>query len=391
MNKMLMVASVASMIGSFNMNNIAILHEMGYEVHVACNFKDTSVWPREKTKEFVKELKEKHIHYHQIEFSRSPKDIKKMAKSLAVLSKLVKQNHFDFVHCHTPVASVITRMICHRYKVKVIYTAHGFHFYDGAPLKNWLIYYPVEKAMSRWTDVLIAINKEDYHRAKEKFHAKKTVYVPGVGIDTKKFAPLPSGREKIRQELGVPDDRIVLLSVGELNANKNHEAVIRAIQGMDLTYVIVGKGGLADHLNTIAEEKDVDLRLMGYRFDVADFYDAADVYVLPSRREGLNVSLMEAMASGLPVACSRIRGNTDLIDDCLFDPNDADEIMSAIGCAIEQREEIGGKNYKRIINYDTDEVKEIVKSVYGGVISSWSKFYSDRENGSKLEFQEMRR
>ena len=233
-----MVASVTSMIGSFNMNNIKILKDMDYEVHVACNFKDTSVWPEERTRECVKELMHLDVKCHQIEFSRSPADIKRTIKSFAMFNRLVKEHDFDFVHCHTPLTSAIVRVVCHQHNIKVIYTAHGFHFYKGAPLRNWIIYYPIEKILSQWTDVLITINQEDYMRAQEMFYARKTVYVPGVGIDTKKFAPSLSGRERIRHELNISDDRIVLLSVGELNANKNHEAVIRAVKGMNLIYIL---------------------------------------------------------------------------------------------------------------------------------------------------------
>ena len=206
------------------------------------------------------------------------------------------------------------------------YTAHGFHFYNGAPLKNWLIFYPVEKCLSRYTDVLITINNEDYKRATEKFHAKKMFYISGAGVDVEKFAPRQSGRDKIRAELGLEDTDFMLLSVGELNENKNHASVIKAIAGKDITYVIVGKGDKEAELKTMADENNVDLRLTGYRNDVADFYDAADVYILPSIRKGLNVSLMEAMDSGLPVACSPIRCNTDLVDEedgVMFMVNDA--------------------------------------------------------------------
>lgn len=151
-------------------------------------------------------------------------------------------------------------------------------------------------------------------------------YISGAGVDVEKFAPRQSGRDKIRAELGLEDTDFMLLSVGELNENKNHASVIKAIAGKDITYVIVGKGDKEAELKTMADENNVDLRLTGYRNDVADFYDAADVYILPSIRKGLNVSLMEAIDSGLPVACSPIRGNTDLVDEedgVMFMVNDA--------------------------------------------------------------------
>lgn len=300
-------------------------------------------------------------------WTRSPKD-KGNIKAIKELRQLVVDNDYDIVHCHTPIASVCTRIACKPLRkrgTKVIYTAHGFHFFDGAPLKNWLIFYPIEKHFSRYTDVLITINKEDYKRAKEKFKAKKTVYIPGVGIDTAKFAPSKSAREKIRTELGLSDDRTLLLSVGELNTNKNHSSVIKAITGMEnITYVIVGQGKLKDSLSQLAAEQHVDLRLMGFRNDVADFYDAADIYILPSLREGLNVSLMEAMASSLPCLAGNIRGNVDLIDDeggMLFDPSSVEDIKATITKELElsadARQMQGRHNSDTIRLFDMSKVR----------------------------------
>lgn len=250
----------------------------------------------------------------------------------------------------------------------MIYTAHGFHFYHGAPLKNWIVFYPVEKWLSRYTEVLITINREDYKRAKEKFMAKETVYIPGVGVDTDRFAPSKSGREKIRSEFELQESQLMLLSVGELNDNKNHEMVIRAIQGLNLVYVIVGKGELKEKLGNTAKKCGVDLRLAGFRNDVADFYSAADIYVLPSIREGLNVSLMEAMAGGLPIACSRIRGNVDLIDEgkggCFFDPKLRDSVFAAIQNAINYKDIFGVYNRRKIRTFNIYEINNIMRNIY---------------------------
>ena len=377
MNKrVLMVATVPSMIGQFNMNNIHILQNLGYEVDVASDFTDVSVWPVEHIQKFKDQLKEMGIEAIQLDFSRSPFKIGRHIKSYKQTVKLIKDQGYTFIHTHTPIASAIVRQAARKTGTKVIYTAHGFHFYDGAPLKNWLIYYPIEKWFSRYTDVLITINKEDYKRATEKFKAKKVVYIPGVGVDTEKFAPRKSGRERIRTELSIPDDRIILLSVGELNENKNHESVIRAISGIDnLTYVIVGKGNLKDQLQKTASENDVDLRLTGFCADVVDFYDAADVYILPSIREGLNVSLMEAMASALPCLAGNIRGNVDLVDEekggYLFSPLSVDEIKSAVrkvvGMPLEDRQKRGLYNLDKIRSFDLQTVENIFSEIYSGI------------------------
>lgn len=364
----LVLASVASMIDQFNMSNIAILQDLGYRVDVACNFEKGNTCSQERVKELKKRLDEINVDYYQIDFTRNVMNLPQEMTAYKQVKEIVLKNRYNFVHCHSPIGGVVGRLICHETNTKVIYTAHGFHFYDGAPLKNWIIYYPIEKFLSRYTDVLITINKEDYKRATKKLHAKKTVYIPGVGVDTEKFASRTSGRERIRTELGLKGSDIMLLSVGELNENKNHENVIRGIKGLKVTYVIAGKGEKEEELENIAKECGVDLRLVGFRTDVSDFYDAADVYVLPSIREGLNVSLMEAMATGLSCAVSKIRGNTDLIDDeaVLFNPMDTSELRMAVKNAIEQHSEYGKKNLEKIRGFDLSTVKNLTSEIYAG-------------------------
>ncbi len=364
--RVLMVASVPSMIGSFNMDNIRILLDMGYVVDVACNFTDVSVWPEEKSERLKKELNELNIECLQLNFSRSPLHINGHVKSYKETLRLLRERKYLFIHTHTPTASAIVRMAAHKTGTRVIYTAHGFHFYKGAPLKNWLLFYPIEKWLSNYTNTLITITREDYKRAKKKFRAKRTVYVPGIGVDIERFTHKENDRDKIRAELGISDARIMVLSVGELNENKNHVSVIKAISGLGLVYVVVGKGVLDSKLKATAEKCDVDLRLMGFRNDVIGFYNAADVYVLPSVREGLNVSLMEAMSCGLPVACGNIRGNTDLIDNnaCLFSPKNEGEIRRAICAALDGKNELGMKNREKIHSFDKSVVIRKIRDVY---------------------------
>ncbi len=307
---------------------------------------------------------------YQIDTSRSPYTPHNI-RALKQIKRIVKKGCYDIVHCHTPVAAALTRMACKRLRgkgVKVYYTAHGFHFYTGAPILNWLMYYPLEKILSRWTDTLITINKEDYERARKKFYSKKVVYVPGVGIDINTFRHDDEGKRRIRAELGISHDQIMLLSVGELNNNKNHESVIKAIAGMKLIYVIVGYGENHEKIKALASELGVDLRLMGFRFDVVDFYSAADFYILPSIREGLNVSLMEAMASGLPCLCGRIRGNVDLIDEgkggYCFNPLSITEIKTAIEMVVKNKLHYGDYNRNKIISFDRSVINSQMKEIY---------------------------
>jgi glycosyltransferase len=316
--RVLILASVASMIGQFNRDNISLLQEMGYKVDVACNFKNGSTFSEESAKQLKKELIEQGVRCFHVDFSRSPVQIGKHVQCYRTVKRLMIENQYLFCHCHSPIGGAIARIAGHATKTKIIYTAHGFHFYKGASVLNWAIYYPIELLLSYWTNCLITINKEDYYRAKYKFHAKKTVYIPGVGIDSKRFQNLGISREQKRQELGLSKEDIFILSVGELNKNKNHEVVVRALAGLkgqNIVYMIAGEGNQKEHLKTLAEENGVSLRLLGFREDICSLLEAADVFAFPSKREGLSVSVMEAMFMKKPVIASKIRGNTDLIKD----------------------------------------------------------------------------
>lgn len=319
MKKVLMLASVASMIDQFNMVNIDILQKQGYEVHVAANFKYGNTSSQQRIEEFKKELSELGITYYHIDFARNITKIFTNIKAYKQIRNLMATNKYEFVHCHSPIGGACGRLAAHWTKTKVIYTAHGFHFYKGAPLINWLLYYPVERFLARYTDVLITINKEDYQRA-QKFKAGKVVYVPGIGVDIKRFRDVLVDRDKKRNELGISNEAFVILSVGEINKNKNHEVIIRAIAKLNkphICYIICGQGDREIYLKKLAISLGVanKVKFLGFRNDIAEIYKIADVFVFPSFREGLPVSVMEAMAAGLPIICSNIRGNTDLIEN----------------------------------------------------------------------------
>ena len=228
----------------------------------------------------------------------------------------------------------------------------------------------VEKLCAHYTDVLITINKEDYSLAKRKMMAQTVEFVPGVGVDLDKFCNDVIDRSVKRIELGIPENAKVLLSVGELNENKNHECVIRAIEGMDVYYIIAGKGGLHDQLLEVAEEVGVSdrVKLLGYRKDVAELYKASDVFVFPSFREGLSASLMEAMASGLPVVCSRIRGNTDLINEnggALFNPHSVIECKNALSnVCFDNTTDYGAYNTKKVVEFSFEKVSKEMHRIY---------------------------
>lgn len=356
--RMLMVATVPSMIGQFNMDNINILLEMGYTVDVAADFKDASVWTAERVEKFKTDMVDLGIECLQIDFSRNILKINKHLNSYKEILKLIKSRGYSFIHTHTAVASAIVRFAARNTGTKVIYTAHGFHFFQGAPLKKWLFYYPIEKICSYWTDVLITINKEDFSFSKKKMKAKKVVYVPGVGIDLDKFEKISVDKEAKRNDMAIPDNKVWILTVGELIKRKNHEALIRAVSKMENIYLtIAGRGKLYDYLKSLIDELNISdrVKLLGFRSDVYELCYAADIFAFPSLQEGLPVSLMEAMASGLPVACSRIRGNTDLIDEgkggVLFDPESIDDIINAL-------DKLLNSDIKAMALYNNEKIKE---------------------------------
>ncbi len=381
MNKVLMVATVASTIAQFNMNNISILNHMGCQVDVAADFKDQLVWPEQKSHEFRREIKKRGGKNFQIDFSRNPSDIKLHIKALKQITALLRKENYEFIHTHIPVASVLTRIAGHYTDTKIIYTAHGFHFYHGAPWRNWLIFYPVEKMLSRWTDLMITINREDYRRARRNFHARKTVYIPGAGVDIKKIQnSLVCVKEK-RKELGAAPADIMILSVGELSRRKNHEIVIKAlsqIQNPDIQYFIVGEGELEKDLKELISDLGLErqVHLAGFRTDVAELCKVSDIFVFPSRQEGLPVALMEAVASETPVVCSHIRGNTDLITDrrFLFHEKKVDDVIRCLEPLLTDRKQLKfmtarsvKNNLETLKRYDISVVEKRMKQQYGWI------------------------
>lgn len=385
MKKALVLASVASMIDQFNMPNIMLLKELGYQVDVVANFTQSGSITSERTNNLKERLRKLDVNVIDVPIPRKVFAFGQIFKSYKQVKALVDKNAYSLVHCHSPIGSAIARTASKKARkkvgTKVIYTAHGFHFYKGAPLKNWLFFYPIEKYCSYFTDVLLTINKEDYAFALKKMRAKKVEYIPGVGIDVARFNKGETSlteRSLKRSELKVENDNVVLLSVGELNENKNHSVIIDAIARLNdknVKYFIVGKGHLKEELEKkIADNKlENQVFLLGYRTDVAELYNASDVFVFPSYREGLSVSVMEAMASKLPCVVSRIRGNTDLIDSekggFLCEPFDAIQFQDYIKRLIESkdlREKFGEYNSNKIQNFSVENVMEKTKEIYLG-------------------------
>ncbi len=389
----LIVTSVASMVDQFIMPSIELLIEMGYAVDVATNFMKGSTCSDEKIKELITKLDEMSVDCYHIDFDRKVLNVRADIKSFKQLDAVVcgfaepineirhhhikpkGDNTYSFIHSHSPIGGVVGRIEGKKHGIKNIYTAHGFHFYTGAPFKNWLIFYPIEKGLSWITDVLITINTEDYERAKRKFKAKKTLYIPGIGIDVEKFQNVEIDREAKRSELGLKEGDLMLLSVGELNVNKNHKVVVEALgeisDSSHLHYFIAGRdAGQKDALVKLAQKKGVNLYLLGFRTDIPELLKVADVFLLPSIREGLNVGLMEAMASGLPCIVFNIRGNKDLVDGNGYLVTNLDEYKDAINKIASNRDicgELASKSKQRITGFSSSVVLKKLKDIYSNL------------------------
>ena len=370
MKKVLFVATVVRLhINVFHLPYIQWFHEQGWQVDVAA--KNDFENPDDCVIPYCD-------HYYDIPFERSPLKADNI-RAYHMLRQIIEAGQYDLVYCHTPVGAMLGRLASipsrKKNKTKVIYMAHGFHFYSGAPILNWMLYYPVEKFLSRFTDGLITINQEDYKRA-QKFHAGKNVLIPGVGIDLEKFQKKEPTRQEIRKMLGISEEQIVLLSVGELSRRKNHMVVVEALEQLkkyNILYLICGDGPLSSQLRARAEELGVEdrLQLLGFRNDVPDIYKAADIFVFPSLQEGLPVALMEAMASGLPIIASRIRGNEDLISDdrsgYLVKAQDSVAIAEAVSEMIQKpskRRKTAAYNYDLIKNYGLTAVSQKIEEFF---------------------------
>lgn len=371
----LFVSHVPSMIVAFNIDNIKILQEMGYNVHVACNFLDNSAWTNEQMIRYKNTLLDLGIKLHQIDFPRKPFHPIMILKSYKQFRILIQENNFIMMHNQACTSGVISRCICRNTDIKTIHTEHGFYYFKGGPKRNWL-FYPIEKLCAKWTDIFITINSWDYVFAKKHMPAKKIEYIPGIGLDIQKFQNCNVDKDEYRISLNIPCDATVLLSVGELNCNKNHEVVLKAISKLDnpnIHYIIAGEGSKKEYLNNLANDLGLSNRvhLLGFRTDVAQLYHIADLFIFPSFREGLPVSLMEAMACGLPAIVSKIRGNTDLVESgingYLFNPKSAEELGQLIERIISDptgMEKMGNCAKKKILQFSKEIVHEKMKKIY---------------------------
>lgn len=367
MKKMLFISNISNRITNFSIPSIIAAQSLGYDFHMAANYS-----------EFKDDPSKYKVTIHHIDIVRNPFDPRNIKAYMQMLN-LIRKEKFDVIHCNTPIGGVLGRLCGKKAKVpKVIYTAHGFHFYKGAPLINRTLFKWAEMWMARCTDVIITINQEDYEAA-HKFKLKKNgkvYYVPGVGVDTSIIKRAKSKRAEILNKIKADNDSILLISVGELNHNKNNKVIIKALHKLNnpkIHYLLCGIGDKRDELHALAKNYGLEknVHFLGYRTDIPELLKSSDIFVMPSFREGLSRALMEAMSAGLPCVVSKIRGNVDLIQDgnggYLCNPNDAEEFAEAINILAANKslqEIMKVRNLETISKFDVQNVKREMSKIY---------------------------
>ena len=368
MKKVLYVTTVSRTINAFLIPHINMLLDNGYEVHCACSI----------DKPVDKELQRRGVKIFEVPFSRNPLGIGNI-KAFIKLEELQRINDYDIVHVHTPIAAIYGRLLKLNFpSLRIIYTAHGYHFLKGGSKLGWIIYYPIEKIMAKFTDVTININKEDYEITKEKLKNKKCYLLNGVGLDLDKYKKLSSKEiQEKRKEFGIKDKDFVVLMIAEINKNKNHIQLINAMDILKYKYpnikvLCIGDGTLKESL-----EKQIILRnlqnnifMLGYRLDVNKLINISDIGILLSRREGLPRNIMEFMACGRKVIATDIRGCRDLIcDETIGTLVNVDDYESTAK-AIEKYYILNDKSFEvseEIRKYDIDSINSELLKIYEDV------------------------
>lgn len=365
--KIMILSTTDNMIWQFLLPHIRYFQEHGNTVECVCS----------KTGFWFDELRDKFgLSMHEIDFGRNPIKLKNF-KAYGKLKDLQKTENFDLIYCQQPVGGMMGRLLAKKYKVPCIYTAHGFHFFNGCPLVNKLVCKNVEKWLSKYTDILITINEEDYQNAL-KMKAKQVFKISGIGIDTQKLNVPEFDKQAFKEELGIPKYASVITTISELNQNKNYITMLQAIKEMSKTnkeirFVSCGTGVWAEKIKAYAEEMEIqDLCVfLGFRKDISKILQITDVFMHASYREGLTLSVMEAMSLGLPCVVSNVRGNRDLIVDgkggFVVEPEDFVGFAEKTQMILADKElaaEMKDFNKKQSEQYTVENVKKELAQIY---------------------------
>ena len=370
--KVLLVATVQSHIAQFHRPLAGLLHDNGYEVHVAA--RNNLAEKNGLQIDFAEKI-------YNLPFARSPKS-KDNYVAYKQLKHILDVGGYDIVHCNTPMGGIVARLAARAARkkgTKVIYTAHGFHFYKGGPLKNWIFYYPVEKLFSRLTDILITITYEDYNLASKKFHCR-VEHMHGVGVDEKRYYPIDKVQKKIlRQKMGFDDEQKIILCIGELNENKNQSVAIQMMHKIREQYpsallLLAGNGPKQSYLEELIVQEGLqdNVKLLGYVTNLQDYQHIIDIQVCCSKREGLPLNVVESMLSGNAIVATMNRGHRELIRDgengYIVPQNDsiamADKVLMLLNDEI-LKSEIETAAHAFAIKYGFNSIKKELAKIYG--------------------------
>ena len=304
MKKVLFVSNHAGF-SKFNAPYMQFFHENGWQVDNVSPGIETGYYDNQ----------------YDLPISRSPFSFSNL-KALFLLKNLCKKNNYDLIHCHTPVGGVLGRLCVNikKSKTKVIYTAHGFHFFKGAKLIDWLVFYPIEKFLAHRSNCIVTINHEDFELASKKFNSK-IKKIDGVGVKLDRFVPVTNAEKlRIRNENGFLENDFILIYCAQFIPRKNHIFLIAQIEKLislipELKVCLVGNGKDEEKIKKIVSKKNLNkyFKFLGYRKDVEKLYAMSDVLVSTSLQEGFGINLVEGMACGLPLVISDIRGHRDIV------------------------------------------------------------------------------
>lgn len=377
--KVLIVASTASMIKQFNMRNIGILAQLNYRIYVAANFKNPGTITREIANKLKEQLIDMGVVIVQVNFQRGIGDLRSNIRCFQVLRQVMSENSFEFIHVHTALAGVIARVAGVFQHQKILYTIHGMQFVKGGSLFRWLMFFPVEFAMSFVTNTIITINEEDSRIVNRYFNNVESVEVPGVGINFSRFDKILDKKQAL-EKYGYGEQDVILLSIGELSARKNHMAIISALKefnNKNIKYLVVGIGALQDEIEEYIQRNNMtdQVKLLGYceSKDLVELIGSSDYGVFPSTLEGLMTAGLEVMAAGIPLIFSDVRGIRDYSEHNITGYNignaDRKSILQSLEWAVNTKNTDSYNNMSKRCRsvaqkYDKSVVDSLMTEVY---------------------------
>lgn len=370
--KRILVTSTDLMMVQFLLPHVLYLKSINYDVEVACS----NVGGR------LAEVRKKLVDtvVWEVPLQRSPFKISNFT-GYQELNKIILENSYDVIWTNEPVMGFVTRMAARKARkngTKVMYMSHGYHFFVGGE-KKYTIFFPIEKLASRLCDMIVTINYEDYNLTKNKFYVQSVKHINGIGVNIQAYQENKCA-VKMRRDLQIKEDSFVILSVGELKAHKNHERIIEALPQINrdnVIYLICGKGELLEYLKKKAENLGVadGVKFLGYRRDIPQILCCADVFAFPSKREGLGLAALEAMAAGLPVVGAKVRGIVDYVKDgetgFLCDVDDSTQYANALQKLYDDRtmgQAIGQSNRDYVKKYDLNIIKQEIAKLIGELV-----------------------